>query len=67
MLVRKLAMINDYISSYKNQVMRGRIDGRNATGQRVLCQIQLMKTINKNRNLVDINDLRYSRKNTRWE
>ncbi len=45
-LVEKVAMINDFISSCKNQVMRGGIDERNATGQRVLCQIQLMSMVN---------------------
>lgn len=58
MFERKVAMINDYISSHKNQVMRGRIDERNATGQKVLCQIRLIEMINKNRNLVDMDDLR---------
>lgn len=62
MLERKVAMINDYISLYKNQVMRDRIDERNATGQKVLCQIWLMETVNKDRNLVDMVDLRCNKK-----
>jgi hypothetical protein len=47
MFVRKVAMINDYISLYKNQVMRDRIDERNGTGQKVLCQVKMMETVNK--------------------
>jgi hypothetical protein len=62
MLLSKVAMINDYISLYENQVMSGRIDERNATGQNVLYQIRLMETVNKNRNLVDMDDLRCNRK-----
>jgi hypothetical protein len=42
--------------------MRGRIDERNATGQKVLCQIQLMKPVNINRNLVDMDELKSNRK-----
>lgn len=55
-------MINDYISSYKIQVTRDRIDERNANGQKLLCQIRLMRTVNKNSNLVDMDDLRCCRK-----
>jgi hypothetical protein len=64
MLGRKVAMINDYISSLNNQAMRGRIDERNATGQNILYEIRLMETVNrkKKRNLVDMNDLRCHRK-----
>lgn len=38
MLLRKVAIANDCISPYTNQAMRGGIDERNATGQKVLCQ-----------------------------
>ena len=42
--------------------MIGKIDERNATGQKVLYEIWLMETVNKQRNLVDVNDLRCHRK-----
>ncbi len=62
MLLSKVAMINDYISLYENQVMSGRIDERYVTGQNVLYQIRLTETVNKNRNLVDMDDLSCNRK-----
>jgi hypothetical protein len=41
--------------------MKDRIDERNGTGQKLFCQIRLMEPVNKNRILVDINDLRCNR------
>ena len=55
-------MINDYISLHENQVMSGRIDERYVTGQNVLYQIRLTETVNKNRKLVDMDDLSSNRK-----
>ena len=51
-----------YVSSYENQVMRDRFDESNGTGQKVLCQIGVMEPVNKNRFLVDMDDLRCNRK-----
>ncbi len=51
-----------YVSSYENQVMRDRFDESNGTGQKVSCQIRVMEPVNKNRFLVDMDDLRCNRK-----
>lgn len=60
MLRRKVVIINDYISSYEMKIkaMRGGIDERNATGQKVLCQTRMMETVNNSRNRVDMNELK---------